>query len=76
MDKAIIIGSLGYFISPIDLIPDTIPVIGYLDDVSILMLAFYRIHSNIDDQTKNKDKRTFKSLFPRYTDDEIDKLVG
>ena len=54
LDKAIIIGSLGYFISPIDLIPDTIPVIGYFDDVSILMLAFYRIHSNIDDETKNK----------------------
>jgi len=76
LDKAIIIGSLGYFISPIDLIPDTIPVIGYLDDVSVLMLAFYRIHSNIDDETKNKAKRTFKSLFPSYTDDEIDKLVG
>ena len=43
IDKTIIIGSLGYFISPFDLIPDFIPVIGYLDDIGALTFAFYKL---------------------------------
>ena len=35
--KAWIIFALGYFISPIDLIPDFIPVVGYADDVAVVM---------------------------------------
>ncbi len=37
--KAVVAGALLYFINPIDLIPDTIPVIGYLDDFAVLTLA-------------------------------------
>jgi uncharacterized membrane protein YkvA (DUF1232 family) len=37
--KAIAAGALLYFINPLDLIPDTIPVVGYLDDFAVLSLA-------------------------------------
>ena len=37
--KAVCIGALLYFISPIDLIPDHIPVVGYLDDLAVLSIA-------------------------------------
>ena len=39
--KASIVGSLGYFIFPFDLIPDFVPVVGYLDDLG-LMAALVR----------------------------------
>ena len=39
-EKAVIIGALGYFILPIDLIPDAIPVAGFTDDLAALLAAY------------------------------------
>lgn len=38
-DKLIAYGALFYFLTPMDLLPDTIPVIGLLDDFAILGIA-------------------------------------
>ena len=38
--KAVIAGALGYLVLPIDIVPDTIPVLGWIDDVAVLGLAF------------------------------------
>ena len=78
VDKAIIIGSLGYFISPLDVIPDFIPIIGLTDDIAVLMWAFYRIKSNatnIDDEVKEKAKNKIKTVFNKITDEELEKLL-
>ena len=60
-DKAKIYGALGYFILPLDLIPDMIPVVGYADDISALVYALHAVWVNItpdieqEAQTKLKD---------------------
>ena len=42
-----IIGSLIYFMMPLDLIPDFIPVTGFADDISIILLVFASINEDI-----------------------------
>lgn len=38
--KAQIAGALAYFVSPIDAIPDMIPIAGYADDAGVVMGTF------------------------------------
>ena len=38
--KMIIAGALGYLMAPIDILPDTIAGLGWLDDMAVLGLAF------------------------------------
>ena len=45
--KGVIIGALGYFISPIDAIPDLIPFAGYADDLGALAAALGTVAMHI-----------------------------
>lgn len=42
-EKGIILGALGYFLLPIDLLPDFLPAIGYTDDIAALAFAIYKV---------------------------------
>lgn len=61
--KATIVGALGYFISPIDAIPDITPLIGYSDDLGVLVLAVAAISSYINDEVKAKVKSKLQDWF-------------
>jgi uncharacterized membrane protein YkvA (DUF1232 family) len=52
--KGIIIGALGYFILPIDLIPDFIPVAGFADDIAALTACIKTVMDNITPDIKRK----------------------
>lgn len=56
--KAVIIGALGYFISPIDLIPDMIPVIGYADDAAVVAAAVATVAAHIKEEHTKKARET------------------
>ncbi len=47
--KALAIAVAGYALSPIDLIPDFIPVVGYLDELIILPLGIWLVVTLIPD---------------------------
>lgn len=51
-----IIGALIYFLCPIDIIPDFIPVIGYVDDIFVLGLVFNQVKSDLDEYEIWKSK--------------------
>lgn len=62
-DKAIIIGALGYLITPLDLVPDAIPLAGLGDDLGVLIYVLQKIWGNIDDDVKQKTKDKLSQWF-------------
>lgn len=69
--KAVIIGALGYFIAPIDVIPDPTPVVGFADDLGVLAAATATVITSITPAIKAEAKRKTKEWF---RDSEIDEL--
>ncbi|TVX99067.1 YkvA family protein [Cohnella terricola] len=74
--KAIIYGALGYLIFPIDAIPDAIPVIGYADDLGVLLFAAGRVAMSIDSVVKQKAKDKLVDFFGEsaINQNEIDEV--
>jgi len=64
-DKAIIIGALGYLITPLDFIPDAIPLAGLGDDLGVLIYVLQKVWSNIDEETKQKAKNKLSQWFDK-----------
>ena len=73
-DKAIIIGALGYMISPIDVIPDAIPIAGLTDDLAVLLYVLKKIWVDVDPEVKERAKQKLSSWFDDDEIKEIDSL--
>jgi len=58
LPRVIIFVTLGYALSPVDLVPDFIPVLGYLDDLiivpALIMLSLSLIPSEVWDAARRK----------------------
>ena len=52
--RALILGSLGYFILPIDIVPDFIPLLGIGDDLSLIAYAFLASRQYVDAEVRAK----------------------
>ncbi|WP_110684954.1 YkvA family protein [Salinicola aestuarinus] len=62
--KSTIIGALGYFISPLDAIPDVIFGAGYVDDASVLAAALVAVSIYIDDEIKQQADAVLTRWWP------------
>ncbi|MFI3240639.1 MAG: DUF1232 domain-containing protein [Bacteroidales bacterium] len=72
--KGLIIGALGYFILPVDLIPDFMPAVGYGDDLMALMTAIVAVSAYIDDEMRDAAKVKLHKWFGDFDDTQLDKL--
>ncbi len=61
--KTGIYAALGYFIVPLDLIPDFTPAVGYADDLSAVGAALAMAQMYIDDSVKQQSKNRIRELF-------------
>lgn len=48
------VAALAYVLSPVDLIPDFIPVIGYIDDAAVVALCLSAIKSDLENYKRWK----------------------
>lgn len=69
--KAAIVTALGYFISPIDLIPDFVPFVGFTDDLAAVAAALALAAAYVDDNVNRQAKATIDSLFGPGTSDQL-----
>lgn len=61
-DKLIITAALGYFIMPLDVVPDFLPA-GLLDDAGVLTFAVKKVWDNINPEAHRKAKEQLKRWF-------------
>ena len=71
-DRAKIIGALGYFILPIDLIPDFIPIAGYTDDLAALTWGIYCVIKSITPEVKANAAAKLHEWFGDFDDKMLD----
>ena len=71
-DRAKIIGALGYFILPIDLIPDFIPIAGYTDDLAALVWGVYCVIKSITPDVKAQAAAKLHEWFGEFDDKELE----
>ena len=70
-DRALIIGALGYFILPLDLVSDLMPAIGFLDDAAILLAIVKLLIVGIDNKVVALAKGKLSQWFGGFDESEI-----
>jgi uncharacterized membrane protein YkvA (DUF1232 family) len=61
--KGAIISALAYFISPLDLIPDFFPVVGYTDDFAAILAAVSAVTMHVKPVHREKAAQTLEKIF-------------
>lgn len=61
--KRTVIGTLGYFLFPLDFLPDLTPFIGYTDDLGLLTFCLVALAGFINDDVRQKARTQLNKLF-------------
>lgn len=75
-DKAIIVGALGYLISPLDVIPDAIPIVGLSEDLTVLMYVINKIWVDVPDDVKTKARTKLSEWFDEDELAEVEEFLN
>ncbi len=76
--KRLVLGVLGYFIMPIDVIPDLGFLIGYTDDLGVLSFALVTIAGFVNAEVRANARERLATWFPTADEailSEVDKKL-
>ena len=74
-DKSMIIGALGYLISPLDVLPDAIPIVGLSDDLTVLLFVINKIWVEVPEEVKTRAKEKLSDWFDEDELEEVEKFI-
>ena len=74
--KLSISAALGYFILPTDAIFDLTPIVGYSDDLGVLLFALSQVRANITSEIKEKARQKLGEWFGKINEEDLRELEG
>ena len=72
--KRVVLGALGYFLSPIDGIPDLTPFLGYTDDLGVLSFGLVLIAGYINDEVRENARAKMIKWFGEINEEELNSV--
>lgn len=66
--KTLILGALGYFILPVDLVPDLVPMGGFADDLVALLGVMKAVQDCVTPSIEAEAERRCADWFPKETE--------
>ena len=73
--KAGIYGALGYLISPIDFVPDFVPVVGYSDDAAAIALALALAQMYVTEEINAQARAIIRDVFGAQMLAKLDEAI-
>ena len=61
--KLILSAALGYFVLPVDFIPDFAPLIGFADDLGVIIMILKQMAAYVTPEIKNQARQHLKKWF-------------
>ena len=61
--KAVIVSALGYFIAPLDAIPDLMPGVGFSDDLGALAMALATVMAHVKPEHRRQAQEKITTWF-------------
>jgi len=74
--KASIAAALGYFILPLDIVPDLVPLIGYSDDLGVLVFALLQVATSLTPEIRQQARNKMHEWFRKVDDKKLLALEG
>ena len=72
--KSIVLGTLGYLISPFDALPDLTPIIGYTDDIGVLSFGLVTIACYINDSVRANARQQLGRWFKDFREEDLQEV--
>jgi len=61
--KGVIATALGYFLCPVDVVPDPTPILGFSDDAAVIASALVAVAAHITPQHRAKAEASIRAWF-------------
>ncbi len=72
--KNIIIGVLGYLLTPFDAVPDLTPIIGYTDDIGVLAFGLVTIACYVNQEVRKQAREKLVQWFGEVDEAQIEEV--